>query len=356
MLILLPVMLIFAAFAINLAYVELAKTELVVAADAAARAGGRELMVGGSVAAARAAAIDLAASNTVAHVPLQLSTSDVSPGISTRPTQTSRYNFTPTTVNPNSIRVSAHRDALNANGPIPLLMPNFLGTTSVSTSHQATSTQLEVDIALVVDRSGSMAYAADETADPTRPPYSAPPGWVFGNPAPPICRWRDLVTAVGVFTSALSASPADELLSLSSYGTTAITDLSLTSDYTLVPFAMSMYTASFNMGATNIGGGIQEGAAALAYSPNQRPGAAKVLIVLTDGIHNTGTDPIWAADQAAQNGAMLFTVTFAMEADQWLMDQVATRGSGKHFHATTASELAAVFQAITKSLPTLLTK
>lgn len=89
---------------------------------------------------------------------------------------------------------------------------------------------------------------------------------------------------------------------------------------------------------------------------NQRSGAAKVLIVMTDGKHNTGTDPIAAAKTAAAGGIMIFTVTFSDEADQIRMQQVASIGNGKHFHASTAAQLKTVFQKIAQALPTLLTQ
>ena len=43
MVLLLPVALLMSAIAINLAYIELARTEMIIATDAATRAGGREI-------------------------------------------------------------------------------------------------------------------------------------------------------------------------------------------------------------------------------------------------------------------------------------------------------------------------
>ena len=142
------------------------------------------------------------------------------------------------------------------------------------------------------------------------------------------------------------------MLSLSSYSDTAITNVSLTSNYASVTAAMGMVT----MGSTNVGGGIAEGAAALTSSPGQRSGAAKVLVVLTDGIHNTGLDPLISAQAAANAGIMIFAVTFSDEADQTRMQQVAAIGNGRHYHASTAAELKIVFSDIAASLPTLLTE
>jgi Ca-activated chloride channel family protein len=53
---------------------------------------------------------------------------------------------------------------------------------------------------------------------------------------------------------------------------------------------------------------------------------------------------------------MIFTVTFSDEANQAAMQQVASIGLGKHFHAPNAASLIAVFGEIAKFLPTLITE
>ena len=70
--ILLPVLAILAAFCINAAQMQLNRTELIVATDCAARAGGRAFSEIQTVDAAKAAAIATAALNTVDGQPLQL--------------------------------------------------------------------------------------------------------------------------------------------------------------------------------------------------------------------------------------------------------------------------------------------
>ena len=351
MVLLLPIAVLMSAIAINLAYIELSRTEMIIATDAAARAGGRDLITTDDAKTARKRAKQLAALNSVAGDPLVLADSDIDFGSSVRQVG-GRYDFTINTKNPNSLRVMAHRDSSNKDGAIPLLMPSILGTSSVSTTQEAISTQMEVDVGLVLDRSGSMAYAANEVNGLLPIPALAPSGWNWGDPAPTGSRWLDLVAAVNVFNGELTSSPGAELLSLSSYSDTAITNVSLTSNYAAVMAAMGMIT----MGATNVGGGIAEGSAALMSSPAQRSGAAKVLVVLTDGIHNTGLDPLIAAQAAADAGIMIFAVTFSDEADQTRMQQVAAIGNGRHYHASTAAQLKTVFRDIAASLPTLLTK
>lgn len=354
--VLLPVMLILSAMAINFAYMDLCSTELYTATDAAARAAGREFGMTRSTTAAITRAKQIASLNQVAGDGLTLSDSDFTFGQSIRSLNAGRYTFDPNSTSKNAVQITAKRSQGAADGPISLMMPSIIGRSSVNLSETAVSTSVEVDIALVLDRSGSMAYAVDEVANPLVKPASAPTGWMFCMAAPPVCRWRNLVDAVNVFLGEVSTSPMDEQVSLSTYNHIAVTDVSLTRYYNFVSFGLAPYTASLCMGATNIGGGIQEGIGSLLYSPSSRPTAAKVIVVMTDGIHNWGTDPIDAAYWAAWSGITIFTVTFANEADIPRMQQVAAIGGGKHYHAASANDLTTAFQDIARSLPTLLTK
>ncbi len=199
-----------------------------------------------------------------------------------------------------------------------------------------------------------MAYADDEVADGYIP-KSAPPGWMFGDAAPPTSRWRDAVEAVNGFIEVLEKSAHDERVSLSTYSYTAGTDQKLSSDYALIKDAMQVYTDSLDEGSTSIGDGIIEGGKTLGDKGTARPWAARVMIVLSDGIYNSGVDPIVAANMAAGEKIMIFTVSFSQEADQATMLEIAQCGSGKHYYAGSSDALAQAFQDIARSLPTLIT-
>lgn len=354
--ILLPVMLLLSAIANNYCYMDLCRTELYTAVDAATRASGREFTVSRSQSQAILKGQQIAELNTVAGENLTLSSSDFTFGQSTRAGLTSRYAFDSGSQIKNSVQIIGKRDSSSADNSIPLILPGILGRSSFDLNQTAISTAVEVDIALVLDRSGSMAYAADEAAVPFVLPYSAPPDWEFCDPAPPICRWRNLVAAVDVFLGEVSSSPISELVSLSTYHHAAGTDVSLTDNYSSILAALQPYTDSFCSGGTNIGGGINEGLGSLFSSPMARQHAVKVIVVMTDGIHNTGTYPTGPAATAAADGIVIYTVTFAMEADQGLMQSVAATGGGRHFHAASPADLINAFQAIARGLPSLLTK
>ncbi len=354
--VLLPVMLILAAVAINFAYLDLCQTELYTANDAAVRAAGREFTISHDQAAAIVRGKQLALENTVAGVGLQLQDSDFTFGGASRNSVNDRYSFDPSASPKNSVKIDAHRNASAPDGPIPLFLPSILGSDFANISQSSISTGVEVDIALVLDRSGSMAFAFDEISNPFTVPYSAPPGWQFCDPAPPICRWRDLVDAVGIFLNELNNSALNDRLSVSTYNHLAATEISLTENYSNVFPTLQNYTNNFCAGATNIGGGLNEGIGSLFSSPAARPHAAKVIVLLTDGIHNTGTDPMGPAQSAADGGVLIFTITVSNEADKTAMINVANTAHGQHFHADSPADLVQAFETIARTLPNLLTQ
>jgi hypothetical protein len=357
---LLPVLLILGSFAVNLAYMELTRTELRIASDAATRAGGYALMTTGDQAAARAAARDGAARNRVARQPTQLADADIVFGVSRRSAMSQRYAFTPGERPANAVSVNARRNAGSLTGAVSLIMPTFGATRQFGPAQIAVSTQVEVDIALVLDRSGSMAYsdleASETMAAAGQAPASAPPGWRFCDSAPPDSRWRDLVAAVQGFADALNDSPQQEFLSLVTYSDAARRERPLSGDYSGIQPALDAYTQQLCAGYTNIHAGISEGINSLFDPTSSRPWAVKVVIVMTDGRRTLGGDPVAAAQVAFDQGVSIYAVTFAREADQPLMRRVASTGAGVHYHAATANELQALFRVIARRLPTLLTQ
>ena len=348
--IVLPALLILAAFAINLACMELARTELQIATDSATRAAGRRLALTGSASASINEGILAASKNSVGGTQLTLDAGNFEFGESNRSSVSSRYSFTPTTQQPNSVRITASHD-------LNLFFADLTSATTFRPVQVGVSTQIELDIAIVMDRSGSMAYSVNE-ATPTDiyyPPASAPPGWDYGQPAPPDCRWRDAVAAVEAFLAEVAWTPQDEHIAVVSYGDDATTALDFTTTHDDVTTALDAYTQAYPPGSTNIHAGIAEGAHALSTSTSTRPWASKVIIVLTDGIQTSGSDPVDAARAAAEQGITVYTVTFSSEAGQDEMRTVAEEGLGKHLHANTPADLVAAFEEIARQLPTLIT-
>ncbi len=350
---LIPALLAVSAYAINVVYMEYVRTELQIATDVTSRAAGRALAITGDQTKAFEAAQRLADENLVAGKVLELSMGDLEFGVSTRFSDTERYSFA-AGKNPNAVHLRTESFVGGANNAIPMLFPTMGATINFRPIKSAICTQVELDIALVMDRSGSMAYASDEIADGSTP-SSAPLGWSFGDPAPPMSRWNEAVAALHGFIDVLEKSAHDERVSLSTYSSKSTTDQKLTNDYSLVKTALQKYSDKFDDGSTSIGDGILEGAAALSDKKVARPWAARVMIVLSDGIYNSGIDPIIAANMAAGEEVMIFTVSFSAEADQAKMLEIAECGAGKHYYAGNSGALAEAFEDIARSLPTLIT-
>lgn len=352
--IMLPVLFLIAAFAVNIAYIELVRTEAQIATDVACRAAGRTYAETQDINAAIAAAQTVANRNTVGGQPFPLAASDLEFGLSLRPSLASRYSFEPSATI-NAVRVTSTSFATGSS-TVSQLMAGIGPSFTIGPVKSAISTQTDLDIALVIDRSGSMAYAANEPAAYPPNPAAAPVGWDFGHPVPPNARWLDAIAAVNVFLDTMNDTPQLERIGLATYNNVSAIDSHVTSNYSDIISGLNVYSLAYHEGGTNIGDGILAGVNILSASVSSRPWATRVIVVMTDGIHNTGTWPEWAAQQAANNGIMVFSVTFSNEAPQWLMQSVANIGGGQHYHAVDAVQLRDAFRDIAKQLPTLLTQ
>lgn len=96
---------------------------------------------------------------------------------------------------------------------------------------------------------------------------------------------------------------------------------------------------------TAIGEGIAMGVRALRDSK----AASKVIILLTDGEHNSGAvSPKEAVAMAQNQGIKLYTIGIGKkgEFDGALLEQLARDGGGKFFHAANRKELQSVYDAI----------
>ena len=351
----LPVLFALAALAINIAQMESVNTELQIAVDAAARAAGRTYTITGDKDQALLAAQEAAAKNPISGTILAIDAGDLDFGESQRTDSSNPYLFSPTGSG-NSVRLTTRSFAAGSGAAVKPVFPFFGSAFEIRPERTAISTQGVIDICLVVDRSGSMAYSSSETAEYPPNPASAPPDWEFGDPVPPNARWLDLIAAVQTFNGELENSTQEEFLAIAMYNDSSATHRSLSNDYSGIVDQLVAVSANFTSGGTNIGGGMLEGLNAVSDASFARPHASKVIVLMTDGNHNFGTHPNTAAWQIADAGVTLYSVTFSDEAQQGLMQDVANRCGGKHYHALTATQLQNAFRDIARGLPTLLTK
>lgn len=351
----LPALLAVAAMAINIAHIESLNTDIQIATDAAARAASREFVQTGDRQLALRAAQQAAALNPIGTEVLPLTLNDFEFGVAGRTSVDTPYRFRPTGTG-NAVRLTTRTLASGRNHSIRPVFPIFGGNFVIRTERSAVSTQTEFDVCIAVDRSGSMAYAADEVAVFPPFPAAAPVGWGFGDPVPPNSRWLDLIAAVRTFEAELASSPQNEQLALSTYNHLTATPVGLTSNYAAASAALSEISMQFDAGGTNIGDGLREAAAAVTDESLGRDFATKIVILMSDGIHNFGIDPEFAARRVAADGVTVFTITFSDEANQDRMRRVARICGGRHFHAVNRAQLSAAFQLIARSLPMLLTR
>ena len=158
----LPVVLILAAFAINVSYIELTRTDMRVASDAAARAAGREFSLTGDQVQAIVVGKDAASRNKVGNIPLQLQGSDFVFGEATRVSESTRYTFDPAGTSPNAVQVSANRTSTSSGGSVPLLLP------PLPNSWSSPSSPFKMSLA-----SSLVPMSSPEVAPPMSSPVSA---------------------------------------------------------------------------------------------------------------------------------------------------------------------------------------
>lgn len=358
---LLPVLLLIMAYVIHIAHVETLHSRVQTVTDVAAKSAGRAYARTGDRLAALDAAREAASRNPVGDVVLPFELTDLEFGTSDRTSLNQGYTFSALPDghqgNPgNAVRLTTHT-LRNADPPLLRpIFPTFGIDAPIRPLKAAANTQGALDVVLVLDRSGSMRYAADEVADPYVLPAAEPPGWAVGDPIYSPSRWMDTVAAVDEFVEYLESTPQAEKIGLSTYSTNPSTELKLTFDTSKVAPAMATITNAFYGGGTAIGKGMSEGLASLSDPSVSRRWAVRVMVLMTDGEHNRDVDPEDLVRDLQDGGVTLFTVTFSDEADEGRMQALAEACGGENFSASNAKELRSAFTSISRRLPSLLTE
>lgn len=372
--ILLPILLMIAGFGLFIAKAQLLRTELRSATDFAARAGAKQLSLQQTRAAGVAGAIEAAGRNTVGEVGFALTANEVVLGLSRQSNgDNSRFQFTPSGGLVNAVQVNA---TAPGNDPIISLFSRLARVTTRDFRLNATATNLDRDICVVIDRSGSMTQ-----------PVSSRNNGTFESCGPlrDDSRFAALARAVREFAAELDRTPQLEQVCLASYsspvriacrccdsgcnsvsercrgGTSYFlqfpeaeshSDLSGDTNVLLPPLG-SMLSRGIG-GSTAIGSGLNAGLDAV-LGPNSRPFAAPTIVLMTDGVHNRGVAPEVVAQRAADLGIVVHTITFSRGADQARMREVARITGGIHLHADTEDDLLESFREIANTLPVMLT-
>ena len=345
---------------VDVSYMQLCRTKLRSATDAAARAAGEALSRAQDLEASRQAAKDIAQANLVAGTPLLLADADIIFGNSSQQ-QSGAWTFLAGGEPINAVRVNGRRTRSAPSGSIPTLFGKVFNVLDFEPTQLATVVRLDRDICIVVDRSSSMKLYLTDTA-PTMstsdPRFCQPPDMDQS-------RWGALSLAFDRFVTALETTPQSEHLALVSYGSggtwcghtnyDATIDQGLSEHYSDAIGAMgSLSSVKFN-GATDIEAGIESGIQVLIDQQLARPFAAKTMVLMTDGHYTRGAAPHTVAPDALAEDIVIHTVTFGNGADQGEMQAVADATGGNFYHAPDAQTLQDVFEEIALTLPVMFT-
>lgn len=102
-------------------------------------------------------------------------------------------------------------------------------------------------------------------------------------------------------------------------------------------------------GSTNIGGGLR-------YGYNELNGAAadplhkKAVILLTDGQHNTGTDPLTVVPDYKMKGWPIYTIALSSAADKQLLKQISSDTNGQYYDVPESNALQDIYNRISLSI------
>ena len=362
---LMPMIIIFVGYSVNIAYMELTRTELRLTCDSAVKAALVNYGATQSQTTAVAFAQGVSSQNHVGGQALTIPPGNFKFGTSIRQAN-GTYAFTAGTKPVNSVQVTG-----TASVSVPFAPMIASGKFVCSESSYAT--RVSHDIVLVLDRSASMAFdlsGSEFVYPPDRTLYS-PLQSYFTPPSTTASRWAALNSAVNSFVSVLQARNLDvrvglvtyaEDFTLGSYSATqASLDLPMTANYASIVTAMDVWGATPLMGDTNI-------AAGLAFAQSELTGARarttsdRTIILLTDGVATTGNTNIPSLTSSYRTGSAIVThvITFGGEAAtgtvQTSMMNAASNGNGMFFNAATAAQLTTAFTTIADSLPAVLVK
>jgi len=372
------------AFSIDFAYMQLIRTELRTATDAAAKAGAEALMRTKNTSTAIDAAVQYASLNKVAGKSFQISRTDVVLGQAAVGSD-GLWRFNDGQLPYNSVRVNSKVGGTGAFGAVPLFFQNLTGGKGFKTSSRATAAQQSVEIVLCIDRSASMSYnmvGVDykfASGNPLLYSNSYYPTALWRNicspPHPTQSRWAVLRTAIDQFLSEagkLTNPPRTAMVTWSSdykleyypssTYTTTTTDVALpsSSSFNWTANSNSIQMALNNLsnkplaGATKLSNGLDRAVQVLTGTGSLVQ-SNKVVILITDGMWGDCRDPQLAAQDAAALGVTVHCVSM-LTGTQDILTKVANLTGGRYYPTADANGLQTAFRELAQAIPIVLTE
>ncbi len=199
-------------------------------------------------------------------------------------------------------------------------------TLTVTGAGEPAEEHLPLDVVLIIDRSGSMS----------------------GTPL------DDAKAAAKTFVGLLnSTSDRSGLVSFSYWNRTtypwsweARLNQNLTFDQSATNSSITSLTA---FGNTAIGEGIYTANAELINYGRNQTSTIYAEVLLSDGNWNTGRNPIGAAQEAANNTIIIYTIGLG-DADNTTMWNIANITGGKYYYAPNSTDLEGIYQEIAEEL------
>jgi len=189
-----------------------------------------------------------------------------------------------------------------------LIFSMFFSTLGVPQAIAGMMCSNSIEVALVMDRSGSM----------------------FG---------ISMTESKAAATSFVNHLGSNDKSALVSFASDVELENALTNDHSIT--TSNIQTLS-PIGPTNIGGAIQ--LANTLFSPGST--AAQVEILFTDGQSNVGPDAIVMANEAASKGIKIFTIGLGVGVDAAILQSIADATGGEYYYAPTSAELEGIYDSI----------
>lgn len=187
-----------------------------------------------------------------------------------------------------------------------------------------------------IDRSGSMAASTDVRAADGAEPYEGSPLWLSSRAGrAPI----DLAKQGA--SNFITLLEEIDRAAVTSFNDSARVDYAMNdmtaANKTAAASAISLISAS---GTTNIGGGLQASLGQITGDGD--PSAAEIVVLLSDGQHNTGTPPDSVLPSLKQRGVTVHTIGLG-SVDAALMSRIARETGGTYLFASSARQLSRHF-------------